>query len=456
MKKEIIVLGAGISGLSLSWFLKKRYGNQINIKILEKSSRVGGWIQTKSKGGFLFEQGPRSCRTKGNGLETLKLIEELQLQDEVITADLSANKRFLYTNKQLTPLPDGIFSFLLSPYFKPIMKALWQDWHAPKGVGKDESIYDFISRRLGPKIAEGLFDPLVTGIYAGDIKELSIRSCFPVFFEWEQNYGGLVKALLLKQKHQKSVHSPFIQEIAKHSIFTLKEGLESLPLKLAKKLNAEILLESEVVSLKMQGSKINIKLLNDFNLTADYVFSTLPTYALNSLIHDDCPEGAQILQTIPYTTVTTCNLGYRDNLLKQKGFGYLIPSKEKEEILGTVWDSSVFPQQQKKMHTSLTVMLGGVYHPKIKTLSNNEILKKSQAAISKHLGIHSIPTESHVNCSYLAIPQHLVGHLDKLNALQKCILNKLPLLTLLGSYFSVSINDCIANAKKVASSALEI
>jgi protoporphyrinogen/coproporphyrinogen III oxidase len=449
MKKEVAVLGAGISGLSLSWFLKKKYGDRLNITIIEKSPRMGGWIQTQRQGGFLFEQGPRSCRTKDNGLETLKLIEELHLQNEIITADLAANKRYLYRNNQLVRLPNGILDLLLSPYLKKIMRALWNDWHTPKGNGGDESIYDFIGRRFSPDIAEELFDPLVSGIYAGDIRALSVRSCFPILLEWEQNHGGMIKALLFKKKKEKSIQSTFVQNIANHSIFTFKEGMERLPLELARQIKAEFMFETEAVSLKMQGNKVNIRLLNGLNFSADHVFSTLPAHALSKLIKDACPEAEQILRSIPYTSVAAVNLGYQEDLLQQKGFGYLIPSKEKEEALGVVWDSSVFPQQQNAKHTCLTVMLGGTHNPEIGNLNKEELLKQSLDVVSKHLNIKSKPTATHVTLSHLAIPQYLVGHQDKLDLLQSCISRRFPLLTLHGSYFAVSVNDCIANSRRI-------
>ncbi len=159
--RHIVILGAGISGLSTAWFLKKRFGKEIALTIIDKSKRPGGWMQTSHTGGFLFEQGPHSCRATGAGLATLQLAEELGLQDHVVTADPASHIRYLYHNQSLQRLPTGPLSCLFSPLMKGIIPALIRDWRTPPGNQDDESIYDFFSRRFGPSIAERFADYLL-------------------------------------------------------------------------------------------------------------------------------------------------------------------------------------------------------------------------------------------------------------------------------------------------------
>ena len=145
-------------------------------------------FQTIRNHEFLFEQGPRSCRPKGNGVETLKLIEDLGLQDQVIPGDPSSSMRYLYTGGKLEALPNGLFSFFMSPLTNGVFKAIWRDLTTAPDPN-DETIYSFISRRFSPGIAERLIDPMATGIYAGDIRKLSITSCFPLLKQWEKENG---------------------------------------------------------------------------------------------------------------------------------------------------------------------------------------------------------------------------------------------------------------------------
>jgi protoporphyrinogen/coproporphyrinogen III oxidase len=450
MKKNIAILGAGISGLSLAWFLKKKYGDQINLKIFEKSSRVGGWIQTKKMEGFLFEQGPRSCRIGGNGIMTLNLIEELQLQNEIIVASSNAKKRYIYKESSLLPFPSGLFGWLHSPFLKNMIKALWNDWQTPKGPGEDESIYDFIARRLSPEIAEDFIDPLTSGIYAGDIRQLSMLSCFPELFNCEKRHGGLLRAFFSKKEKQDFKPSLFIQNLQKHSIFTLKKGMETLTDQLSNKVNAEIFLDAEVISFDLQGNKLKIKLKDESSHMADYVFSTLPAKNLGAIIKPHCLLASEILYSIPSASVAVVNLGYREKVLEKNGFGYLIPSKEKSEALGVVWDSNIFPQQQNPQHSSFTVMLGGMHNQKIENWDHAYILNKALNLILEHMNIKAKPAVFAIKQAYSSIPQYLIGHQKKLNILKTEVLNQLPLLMIHGNYLGVSVNDCIANSKAIS------
>lgn len=200
MPRQVIILGAGVSGLSCAWSLKKKYGSSIQITILEKSSRVGGWIQTIRSNGFLFEQGPHSYRSKGTGYHTLQLIEELGLQDKVIEADSSARFRYLYLNQKLEKLPHNLMSFLTSPLTKGVIPALLSDFLRPKRAHSDESIYDYFARHLTPSLAETFVDPMISGIYAGDMRKLSLQACFPKLHNKEQEYGSLLRGLLFSSK----------------------------------------------------------------------------------------------------------------------------------------------------------------------------------------------------------------------------------------------------------------
>ena len=195
--KKIIILGGGISGLSLLWSLKKKHGKQADVILLEKTSRVGGWIRTVKKEGFLFEKGPRSCRTQGHGRATLRLIEELGLQKQVIQADASAHHRYLYFQQHLQKIPSSFLSFLFSPLTRKIIPHLLKEWLVPKAREEDETVHDFFSRRISREAAETFVNSLTLGIYACDSRKLSIKSCFPSIYAWEQQYGSLLKGALL-------------------------------------------------------------------------------------------------------------------------------------------------------------------------------------------------------------------------------------------------------------------
>jgi len=183
------------------------------------------------------------------------------------------------------------------------------------------------------------------------------------------------------------------------------------------------------VSLTMKGGDI---------VHADHIFSTLPAHALAPLV----PSLQEKLVKIPFATVAVVNLGYRCSVLDKKGFGYLIPSREKEQILGVVWDSSVFPEQNRNPHqTRLTVMIGGVRMPEVENLAEHELIDIAVEALKRHLGIAAPPDAAHVFLARSAIPQYQVGHGNLLSQIVDAAPKNFSCLG--SSYRGVSVNDLI-------------
>ena len=383
--KKIIILGGGISGLSLLWYLRQRPG--YDVTLLEKSSRVGGWICSLKKKGFLFERGPHSCRSKGQGKATLQLLEELGLQSQVVQGNPAAQQRYLYLNGCLQKVPSNLLSLLFSPLTRPILPKLFKEWKILSGQEEDESIDDFFARRFGIEAVETFLDPLVTGIYAGDIHQLSAKSCFPQLFQWEREYGSILKGALFNRFVKKEeVLSPFVKQMHNSSLFSFKEGMETLPKALAKHLKKHILTNHEVTELRFYPTGIEVQLMNGQVLWADQVYSSLPAQALSPLIRTHHKKAGELLDSIPTASVAVVSLGYKRKLLPREGFGYLIPSKERQDILGMIWDSCVFSEQNSSAEeTRLTVMIGGTRLPNFSHWNESDFLNLALKAVSNHL-----------------------------------------------------------------------
>ncbi len=447
-KMKVVIFGAGISGLSLAWFLKKKFKSSIDLTIIEKDSYSGGYIKSLKKAGFLFELGPRSCRTAGNGVKTLQLIEDLNLTKEVVVASPFAKKRYVYLDQRMEQAPGSFFSLFKSPLTKGLFKALIFDLFGKyKSSDDDPSIHEYASKKFSPEIADNLFDPLTSGIYAGNISKLSFKSCFPYLHELENAHGSLIWGMFLNKKKINEIFSPFVKNLKKHKIFSLKNGMQTLTDVLSKELKGHILFSAEIENLRILNDSTKIFLKNKEVIHADYVFSSLSPHDLKTLL----PEGKmkEILTEFHSTSVAVVSLGFKKDVLKTKGFGYLIPSKEKEDILGVVFDSSVFNQQNRKAdETRLTVMLGGSHMRDFERKTEDDFLKMSKNALVKHLGIKDVPDVSHVYIAKNAIPQYLVGHGERLQKLKKACPEHFQVL---GScYFGVSVNDCIANSEHSA------
>ncbi|NGX57686.1 MAG: Protoporphyrinogen oxidase [Chlamydiae bacterium] len=441
----IVILGGGISGLSTAWYLRQK--TNAKIILIEKTPRLGGRIQSVNEHDFFFERGPRSIRPHG-GEETLRLIQHLGLQDQVVPGKKAAHQRYLYLNQTLRKLPSSLKDLITSPWLWPILTSLITEWTKKTSPKNDESIYEFISRRLNPKVADTLLDPMTSGIYAGNIHQLSMKSCFPKIYQYEKDHGSLTKGML-SQKKRIPESNPFICEAKKSSLYTLQNGLQELIVKLVEHLDIEIKLSCSVTSL-IFDKQIHIETENE-TFIADHVISALPSQALGHLMKAHDPSIAQLLHDIPMTSLAVVNIGYNQPVLKKEGFGYLIPSSEKEEILGMVWDSSAFPtQNQHTDQTRLTVMIGGSHMQNFEHTSEEDFLTMSLNALNSHLGITETPDCVEVSIAHQAIPQYIVGHSERVREIETKIAALSSNFHFTGNcFYGVSVNDCILNAKKL-------
>lgn len=430
MTKKYAVLGAGISGLTVAYLLKKK-DPTAEIKVFEASSRPGGWIDTRLIDGYLCEMGPRSLRARGKGVYTLQLIEELGIQDEVIKADPAAHIRYIYENNALQPLPHSLTSFLFSPFLPTFLKAAFKDWKVAPQKREDESIYTFAERHFGVDIAERLMDPLTLGIYASDCRTLSVQACFPDWVEREEIHGSLIKSFFSGKKAKQQL-SPWVANMQKESLFTFKNGMSTLVNTLASQLQECIHYHSPVH--KMQIHQNGVEVVTEHqSFFADHVFSTLSATDLCKLLNIDCPATTM-------SSVSVVALGFDQQVIDKKGFGYLIPTKENEDILGMVWDSSAFPAQNSHPNqTRLTVMIDAQTPKDFKQLALD--------ALARHLHISRQPDMMEVKVATNAIPHYSIGHMKKVNELTDKCKALSPNLTLLGtSFHGVAVNNCIAQA----------
>lgn len=445
---KIAILGAGISGLALAWFLKQQYGPNLSVTIIEKSNRVGGWIQTINDDGFLFELGPHSCRSQGStSTATLQLIEALGLQDQVITPQ--ANQKYLYLDGQIVPMPQNLLSGLFSPIMKGIPTALCRDFFTSRGPPNDESIQTFAERRFGKEVTQRLIDPLITGIYAGDINQLSVECCFPHWKESEKRYGSVLRGILLRKKNKpKGKVSAWASQILQKPFFSFKNGLSTLTAALEKELQENIVKNCTVTHLKFHQNGVVVNSADNKSWEVDHLYSTIPPAALASLLVAHRPALSILLQSIPTSSVAIASVGYNDSVLQKQGFGYLVPSKENQNNLGMIWDSSTFPQQNHyPKETRLTVIMGGPHHPQLMLKNDDELRSVAIDAIARHLHITAQPKVIHISRAKNAIPQYKVGHKSLTSRINQGLADLSPHITVLGSAFNgISINDCINSA----------
>lgn len=423
---KVAILGGGISGLSLAYFLKKRSQTPLSISVFEKSEIPGGWIRSSVEEGFFFEQGPRSLRGQDSA-ETVSLLRELGLENQLVQAPPEAYVRYLYHQGRLEKVPSSIFEAICSPLTRPFIGTFFKEIFKPQGNVEDESIFAFFERRFSTQFAETFIDPLLKGIFAGDARKLSMRAAFPKLKALEEQHGSLIKGMLFSKRTE-----------GLKGIYGLKSGLGEMIETLKIHLKEELQLANPVLQLEKKGKSLYVKTASGSALF-DRVISTLPAHALKEILPPSTLQ--QELDEIPFASVAVCTLGYQQRVNPYPGFGYLVPSREQQEILGVVFDSSAFPfHNRHPEETRMTVMLDPLDR------SQKACLEVAIRAVNRHLGIEKKPDFSRCLFAKQAIAQYPVGFPRLLRRLEQSV-QEFPGLSFLGtSFHGISVNQAISAA----------
>jgi len=454
MKKKIVVLGAGISGLATAYLLKQK-GHDVTL--LEKRSEVGGSIETSYENGFLFDRGPNSA------LETTPLIarfvEELNLNDQLVYANKAANKRYILRNNTLHALPMSPLTFLKTKLFstKAKLRLFAEPFIGKSKDGYYQSIAEFVTRRLGREFLDYAINPFVAGVYAGNPESLSVKSAFPKLYALEEKYGGLIVGTIksIKERKQRAEKS---KQSAK--MLSFKDGMIVLPKAFAKYLGNNLLLQADVKNIEKHDDGYTISCVHkdeNINIPADIVISTLPAFSAADLFgHFD--EGLKKhLLDIYYPPVFVQYLAYKKEDIKRPldGFGFLIPSKERKSFLGAIWSSVIFPNRSSEDTAAFTLFIGGARDPEIFSLDKELLFMKIRGEFETLMKISGEPIFSSYKFWPKAIPQYNIGYVEHENYFDE-FEKKFPGIILSGNYRGgISVGDCIKNSELVAEKALK-
>ncbi|KAF2835589.1 Protoporphyrinogen oxidase [Patellaria atrata CBS 101060] len=487
--EDVAIIGGGLTGLASAYYLAKERPST-KITIYEASSRTGGWLNSKYidtpyKKQVLFETGPHSIRSGGEAaIFILFLIQELDLQDEILPVSrfsLSARNRFIYYPDRLVKMPQGVdfqslYSFVSEPVFREALPGLvrepWID--ALEDPPIDESVGDFISRRLGRPIAENLVSAIIHGIYAGNIWELSSKMLMPVQRKMEEDHGsillGYISGLYKKPeltipwrdfetfgsvRESGMVLSEDIKDkLSGASIYTFNKGLQQLTDRLTWKLelmsNITIERDTEVENLQLDSRTGNVNLKIKTNKSRNTISKS---HVISTIFSKH--TGIQALADTDAVTVMVVNLYYSNQfLLPVNGFGYLLPmslpfSQNPEFALGVSFDSDCAHLPNDPAGTKVSVMLGGHWWDNMTSYPDEkEGLQMARSVLERHLGIKDEPVASLVSLQKDCIPQYKVGHEEKMRKAHAELNEKYRgrVRVTGNSYHGVSVNDCARGA----------
>lgn len=459
MRSRVVVVGGGISGLATAWHLRALLPDRPpEVVVLESGDRPGGKIRTDTDGGCIRERGPNGFLD--NVPETLDLVRALGLAGRLRRATESAANRYLFHGGGLWKIPGSQAEFLWSRLL-PLtakLRILWEPFAKGPPEG-DESVHDFAVRRIGEAPARLLVDAMVAGVFAGNARELSLRSAFPAMHAMEAEHGSLIRAMLAKRRAArraaKAGGSPFGPG---GTLTTFDGGMQVLVDTLAGALGPSVRTGKRAMEVRREGGRWLVQAADGERFPCDAVVSAAPAPEAALYLGRGEPRFREVLDTIPVAPVLVASLRYPEAAAPKAkaGFGFLVPSGEGSRLLGVLWDSTVFEGRAPAGEVLLRAMLGGARDPGIADLTDGEVLAIVREELRRTMAVGAEPTEARLYRWHQGIPQYTLGHADRLARLEE-IRASHPGLFLTGNSFrGVSANLCVRDALRTAQSVLEV
>jgi len=436
----VLVVGAGISGLACAYALRKA---GVDAQVLEAAPRAGGVIASEVRDGFLLELGPQSF----SGTAPLRsLCTELGIADQLVQAPARA-PRYVLVDGTLRAVPLNPASVLTSSLLSPrtkwrIARDVFGTTQAPE---EDETVAAFVRRKFGEELLDRLVAPFVSGIYAGDAERISLRAAFPQLYEAEKSAGSAIRGMM---RTAKSRNGP--QE--RPTLLSFRNGNDTLVRALTQKIAFRLCLAAEVLGIGVRRETGSVRFEvrireagSEKSVAAERLVLATPADVAGALLRDVNAAFEPVLGGIEYAPMAVASLGYRrgDVGHSLNGFGFLVPRSSGLRVLGSVWNSSLFPERAPAGHVLLTSFVGGATDPGAAELSSDDLAALVHRELAPILQIRAAPVFSHVQIYRRALPQYNIGHGERLMALER-LKGGLPGLFLVGNYFSgPAIGNCV-------------
>jgi oxygen-dependent protoporphyrinogen oxidase len=458
--KSVAIIGAGITGLTAAFYLKRA---GVPVTVYEAGPRAGGVIQSLRRDGFLAEFGPNTI------LETspkiAQLVRDAGLQSRRLDTDPQAEARYVVRYRRPIEMPGSPPGFFTTRLFTLGAKlaVLREPFIPPRRDGVEESIGQFVVRRLNQEFLDHAIDALVAGIYAGDPNKLSLPHAFPKLKALEDKYGSLIKGQIRGARDRKKSGEVAKDRAAKLSF---DEGLQVLPDTLAALLGDSLKLNTPVSKLTQTDQGWRVATAGGETEFGAVIYCGT-AYRLAELQIDGAPgigrsktmppkaeqcSALQAFSEISHPPVASVVLGFRreDVAHPCQGFGMLIPKIERFKILGTIFSSALFPNRAPAGHLTLTSYIGGARYPELALLPPEQLIETTLADLRVLLGVRGKPVFTQTATYPRAIPQYNVGY-GKYRQLLNDLEAAAPGLYFAGHYRDgVSLGDSIVSGANIA------
>ncbi len=444
--KSVAIIGAGITGLTTAFCLKRK---GIPVTLYEAGARAGGVIESVRREGFLAESGPNTILETSP--EVSQLIADLNLQSRRLYTDPGAEARYVVRAGRPVAMPSSQLGLFTSPLLSVRAKlALLREPFVPRRRdGREESVADFVARRLNAEFLERLVDALVAGIYAGDPRRLSVQQALPRLAQLETQYGSLIKGQIRGARERRKSGQTARDRAPK---FSFDEGLQVLPDTLATQLGSALKLNAPVGRLAKNGNVWRVSAAGGEGDYAAVIYCGTAFRLAELQVAAPAPVDLSLFAQIRYAPVASVVLGFRqaDVAHRCQGFGMLIPGMEGFKILGTIFSSALFPNRAPAGHVLLSSYLGGERHPELAALPAEELTRLTREDLRALLGANGSPVFQHTALYPRAIPQYNLGY-GQFKDLMNQIESTAPGLFFAGHFRDgVSLGDSITAGCKMA------
>jgi oxygen-dependent protoporphyrinogen oxidase len=451
---RVVIVGGGISGLALAYRLEQRAPNA-EVIVLEERTRLGGTLGTERRDGFQIEIGPNGFLD--NKPFALALCRELGLGEQLLAAsDAARRNRYLLVDGRLRLLPNSLSSFLTSDVLSWQTRfLLLAERYRPRRRGYgDESIDAFVRRRVGREMAETLADAFVTGIYAGDPKLLSIQAAFPRLVELEREHGSVLRGMARSARRRRAEAAECGEPSPSSGrMWSFREGLTLLIDTLRSRLRFPPLTGVTVrTARRLESNGWRVQSEGRDGWDAEAVVLACPAPQQAEILADEDADLAAAIDGIPYNRVAVVALGYRaaDVPGSLDGFGYLSPQRQRRDVLGVQWCSSIFPERAPPGMVLLRAMCGGWNRPEMLNWDDERLLAAVRDELRQTMRIQTAPVFHHIIRWRRAIPQYHLGHLERVAWIERRLARHPGLFLGGNAYRGVALNDCVKRAGLLA------
>jgi oxygen-dependent protoporphyrinogen oxidase len=453
---NVAILGGGVTGLTAAYELERHAAaadRPVSWCLIEGGSRWGGKVVSERQGDFLVEGGPDAVIPQKPW--ALELMKELGLSERLLRSNDASKTTYVLKNGKLVAVPPGlallvpgeIETFLRSPIlpWSAKLRMLLERWVPPRRVETDESVGDFVRRRLGTAALEHLAEPLLAHIHMGNVDRLSLEGTYPRLGAAERRFGSLSSAArAAKSRRAGPPGGPLF--------WSLRGGMGELVETLVGKLPPEALrLGQRAVGLaRADGGSWELTLEDGRQIEAERLLLALPSFAAAELVESFDPELAARFAAIRYVSLATVSLGFRRSDISHPldGFGFLVPSREGRKILASTWTSAKYDLRAGPDEVLLRVFLGGASNEEVLECGDEELIETAASELREILGTTAAPVMTCLHRWPRGYPQYEVGHGERVAAIEAALPEG---ISIAGSpYTGVGLPDCIRSAREAA------